>query len=181
MCAARGVDCRKKGSQYLGLILRKNSLLLDLECLLSTQSSSKEPSGCQQEHRPWLWNVCFLESVLENCGPTLSANHRLHLATKTNDIYTQLIFQDSASISLLVLCLSEFIITMTSPSSEMKQDSIQGTKFMLLEFEGWESSCKIKQQEFRTRYEGIILQKRFVRELYWRNALWRRIIEYFGI
>jgi hypothetical protein len=35
-CVRRGVDCRKKVSQYLSLILRKNSLLLVLECLLST-------------------------------------------------------------------------------------------------------------------------------------------------
>jgi hypothetical protein len=29
--------------------------------------------------------------------------------------------------------------------------------------------------------DGIILQKRFVKELYCRNALWRRVIEIFGI
>jgi hypothetical protein len=33
----------------------------------------------------------------------------------------------------------------------------------------------------KTLCEGIILQKRFVRELYCRNYLWRRVIEYFGI
>jgi hypothetical protein len=32
----------------------------------------RESTRRQQEHRPWLWNVCFLESVLENCRPTLS-------------------------------------------------------------------------------------------------------------
>jgi hypothetical protein len=29
--------------------------------------------------------------------------------------------------------------------------------------------------------DGMILQKRFVKELYCRNALWRRVIEMFGI
>jgi hypothetical protein len=29
--------------------------------------------------------------------------------------------------------------------------------------------------------DGLILQKRFLKELYCRNALWRRVIEIFGI
>jgi hypothetical protein len=35
-CVWLGMDCRKKASQYLSVILPKNSLLLVLECLLST-------------------------------------------------------------------------------------------------------------------------------------------------
>jgi hypothetical protein len=51
LCHVCGVDSRKEESQYLSVILRKNSLLLVLECL-NTVSSSKEPSRRQQGHRP---------------------------------------------------------------------------------------------------------------------------------
>jgi hypothetical protein len=54
-----------------------------------------------------------------------------------------------------VLCLSEFIITRTSPSSEIKQDSIQGTKVSHSNVSAERAAAKTN-----SRSEGIILQKR---------------------
>jgi hypothetical protein len=144
---------RKRAIQYLSVILHKNSLLSVLDCLLSTsclhlRSLHIASRATDLEH------VCSLEAVLpENCCPTLSElssdktndiyTHLIFQDTaslsvglsglcsdKTIDIYTQLIFQDTASISLPGLCLSEFIITMIFPSYEMKQESIHGPKFI---------------------------------------------------
>jgi hypothetical protein len=53
---------------------------------------------------------------------------------------------------------------MTSSSSEIKQDSIHGTKCMLFEFELREQLQKQTAGVHNTLCEGIILQKRFVKK-----------------
>jgi hypothetical protein len=66
------VDCHKEASQYLSVILRKNSLLLVLECLLSTPCLHLRSLHVASRATD-LENVSFLEAVLpENCRPTLS-------------------------------------------------------------------------------------------------------------
>jgi hypothetical protein len=118
-----GVDCHKEVSQYLSVILRKNSLLLVLECLLSTLFRHlRSLHGASRAAD--LENVCFLEAVLpENCGPTLSVWQPqpsfcfIHI--QTANISTQCPFSLRGLASLI-----EFIITMTFPSSEMKQEPI---------------------------------------------------------
>jgi hypothetical protein len=72
LCHVCGMDCRKEASQYLSVILCKNSLLLVLECLLSTPCLHLRSLHIASRATN-LENVCFLEVVLpENCGPTLS-------------------------------------------------------------------------------------------------------------
>jgi hypothetical protein len=59
--------------------------------------------------------------------------------------------------------LIEFIITMTFPSSEMKQESIHGPMFICyLKVSAETAAAKTLRQEFITH---------FVKELYCRNAL----------
>jgi hypothetical protein len=72
LCHVCGVDCRKEASQYPSVILHKNSLLLVLECLLSTPCLHLRSLHVASRATD-LENICFLEAVLpENCGPTLS-------------------------------------------------------------------------------------------------------------
>jgi hypothetical protein len=141
-CMRRGVDCRKKASQYLSLILRKNSLLLVL-CLFLGICIGKLPSNFISLETDFVW-------------------------LPKQMTYTQLIFQDTAAISLRVLCLSEFIITRTSPSSEMKQDSIQVTKVYVIRM--WTPKEQLQKQTAWVHIplcEGIILQKRFEKKSNW--------------
>jgi hypothetical protein len=72
LCHVCGVDCRKEASQYLSVILHKNSLLLVLECLLSTPCLHLRSLHVTSRATD-LEDVCFIEAVVpENCGPTLS-------------------------------------------------------------------------------------------------------------
>jgi hypothetical protein len=93
LCHVCGVDCRKEASQFLSVILRKNSLLLVLKCLLTTPCLHLR--NLRVASRPTdLENVCFLEAVLpEICGPTLSV-----CQPQPSFIYRQLIFRYSAAI-----------------------------------------------------------------------------------
>jgi hypothetical protein len=127
--------------------------------LINTMSSSKQPSCHHQGNRPWkcwLWNVCFLEVVLpENYQSkfiSLETTAFVWLTKQmpcTHSYYckTALLF------SLRGLCLSEFIITMTFSSSEMKQESIHGPKFICYSNVGAERAfTKTNSQDFIPRF-----------------------------
>jgi hypothetical protein len=123
-CAAWTV-IRKRAIQYLSIMLCKNSLLLVLECLLSTPCLHLRSLHTASRAMD-LENVCFLEVVLPENWVQLyqSGNHPFVGLTNKCHIHT-------ANISSFHgLCLSEFIITMTFPSSEVKQKSIHGPKFI---------------------------------------------------
>jgi hypothetical protein len=96
LCHVCGVDSRKEAIQYLSVILRKNSLLLVLECLLSTPYLHLWSLHVTSRSTD-LENVCFLEAVLpENCDPTLSVWQPQ--PSLVLFIYKQLTFQHSAAI-----------------------------------------------------------------------------------
>jgi hypothetical protein len=69
--------------------------------------------------------------------------------------------------------LIEFIITITFPSSEMKQERSHEAMCFCYANVTAESAAynNIEARVYNTLYDGIILQKRFVKELYCRNAL----------
>jgi hypothetical protein len=69
--------------------------------------------------------------------------------------------------------LLEFIRAMTSNSSEMKQKLIHETTLICYANVTTERAAysNIEARVYNTLYDGIILQKRFVMELYCRNAL----------
>jgi hypothetical protein len=65
----------------------------------------------------------------------------------------------------------------------MKQEPIHEATFICYANVTAESAAynNIEARVYITLYDGIILQKRFLKELYCRNDLWRRVIEIFGI
>jgi hypothetical protein len=98
----------------------------------------------------------------ENCCPTLSVWQPQ--PPQPSFIYRQLIFQHSAAICLAWASLIEFIITVTFPSSEMKQGSNHETLICYSNVTAESAATITLRQEFITC---------FVLKLYCRNALWR--------
>jgi hypothetical protein len=178
MCAVWTL-VRKQTIQYLGVISHKNSLLLVLKCLLSPhQCSSKEPSCRQQGHRPWLWNVCSLEAVPSNfISLEITA---FVLLTKQMHIHTANISRQCFHLASVGYAYwvhynydLPFVWNETGVHSWTKV-------YLLFKCESRDSSCKnIETRVHNTHYEGIILQKRFVKKSNWNfRNLGKNIIKF---
>jgi hypothetical protein len=151
LCHVCGMDCHKEASQYLSFILHKNSLLLVLECLLSTPCLHLRSLHVASKATD-LENVCFLEAVLpDNFGPTLPVWQPQ--PSSASFIYRQLIYQYIYDLP--------FVWNETGAHS--------WTKVYLL-FERDLLKCtynNIESRVYNTLCEGIILQKRFVKKSIW--------------
>jgi hypothetical protein len=139
--------------------------LINTPCLHLSQPSRRK--YIQQGHRPWkclFWTVCFLEKTAFQLYQP--GNHRLCLSDKTNAIYIQLIFQDSAPIQLAwaMLVGVHYIYDLPFSSNETW---VHSWTIVYLLLECGAAVFEKAQHAVTTNRQDFITQKRFVKKRSW--------------